>query len=53
MTYKVRLVCETETGDGEGFHYWYEDQSTIDETIDCGTHPSATTRDFAIVQTIP
>jgi len=52
MTYKTRLVCETEVGDGKGVHYWTEDQSTLDETIKCGTHPSATVRDFTIVEYI-
>ena len=48
ITYKTRLVCETETGDGKGFHYWREEQDVIDKTIKCGTHPLATVRDFTI-----
>lgn len=48
MAYDVRLTCETETGDSKGFHYWRENQSTLDDTITCETHPTETVRDFVI-----
>jgi len=51
-TFNTRLVCETEVGDGKGFHYWREDQDQIDATIKCGTHPLATVRDFILEGTI-
>jgi len=51
-TFKTRLVCDTEVGDGKGFHYWREDQDQVDDTIKCGTHPLAPVRDFAIERTI-
>lgn len=48
MSYNVRITCETEVGDGKGFHYWRENQTTLDPDIECDTHPSATVRDFVI-----
>ena len=50
--YKVRKVCETETGDDKGFHYFYADQTVIDESITCPDHPEAETRDFVIEEVI-
>lgn len=48
-TYHVRIVCETETGDGKGFHYHREDQvDTLDPSIDCPDHPNAVVRDFVV-----
>lgn len=53
MDYKVRITCETEVGDGKGFHYWRETQiGTEDNTIKCGDHPSADVRDFVKEQEI-
>ncbi len=52
MSYNVRIVCETEVGDDKGFHYWRENQATLDDTIDCDTHTSATVRDFIIEEVI-
>ena len=46
--YKIRKTCETETGDGKGFHYFRADQESIDDSIVCPTHPEANTRDFVI-----
>lgn len=51
ITYNVRKVCETETGDGKGFHFFEEDQTELDDTITCPDHPEATTRDFVIKET--
>jgi len=48
MGCEVRLVCETEVGDGKGWHYWREHQDTFDDAIPCATHPSADTRDLII-----
>lgn len=42
--YEVRLWC-LESGSE---HYWYEEQTTINTTIPCGTHPEADTEDFTI-----
>lgn len=48
ITYHVRKVCETPMG-GKNFHYFYEDQvDVLDPSIQCPTHPEATTRDFVI-----
>lgn len=52
MSYDVRIVCETEVGDGKGFHYHRETQETIDDTIECPTHTEATVRDFTIVENL-
>lgn len=52
MSYDVRIVCETETGDGKGFHYHRENQSTLDDTIECPTHTGATVRHFVIEEEI-
>lgn len=49
--YKVRKVCETETGNGKGFHFFEEEQTELDDTITCPDHPAATTRDFTIIET--
>lgn len=49
-SYKVRKVCETETGDGKGFHFFEENQTELDDTIACPDHPEATTRDFTIIE---
>ncbi len=37
-TYIVRQVCDTEIGDGKGFHYIYETQTILDCTFKCPTH---------------
>jgi hypothetical protein len=52
MAVKVRKVCENETGNGKGWHYFYETQETIDENISCPDHSEATTRDFTIIEKI-
>ncbi len=52
MSYNVRIVCETETGDGKGFHYYRENQETLDDTITCPTHTEATVRDFVIEEEV-
>jgi len=49
--YCVRKVCETETGDGKGWHYFEAEQQVVDDTITCPDHPQADTRDFTIVET--
>lgn len=48
-TYKCRKVCETETGDGKGFHYFFVDQiDVINIAVTCPEHPTAPTRDFVV-----
>lgn len=48
-TYYVRKVCETEIGDGMGWHYfWATQPDTPDENISCPDHPQASTKDFVI-----
>ena len=47
--YHVRKVCETETGDGKGFHYFRAEQTDeVHNDIVCPEHPTADTRDFVI-----
>lgn len=48
-TYDVRLTCETETGDGKGFHYarWSAQPDAVAKTS-CPDHPSAVVRDFVV-----
>jgi len=53
MTFKVRLVCEAENGDGKGWHYFWLDQETLDDSANCPDHPTAETRDFVIEKEIP
>jgi hypothetical protein len=52
MDCKCRKVCETEVGDGLGFHYFYEvqDVDNLDQEITCPEHPQAEVRDFTIVE---
>jgi hypothetical protein len=52
VTYKIRIVCETETGNGKGWHYHRGEQEELDENIPCSEHPEATTRDFVIEETV-
>jgi len=47
--YYVRKICETEIGDGKGFHYFYQEQTTLNPNITCPDHPSANTREFSII----
>ena len=47
--YRVRKVCDTEIGDGKGWHYFYADQDVLDPEITCPTHPAADTRDFTVI----
>jgi len=51
--YKVRKACNTETGDGKGFHYFYDTQVTLDDTIECSTHTETTYRDFVVEEKTP
>jgi hypothetical protein len=47
--YDCRKVCETETGDGKGFHFYrWTDVDVTDESTPCPDHPTAATRDFVI-----
>lgn len=44
MTFHVRIVCYDE----EGWHYYREEQETLDETITCPSHPENSTKDFVV-----
>ena len=53
MSFVVRIVCETEVGDGKGWHYKHITQEVIDENCSCSDHPSANTRDFVVEKEVP
>ena len=48
--YRIRKICDTEIGDGKGFHYFYDDQNVLDDTLVCPDHPTSNTRNFTVIQ---
>jgi hypothetical protein len=48
IVYNIRKVCCTEIGDNKGWHYFYDTQESIDDTVVCPDHPTAETKDFVI-----
>jgi len=59
ITYKTRRKCNAEDtnsnpgdkGHNKGWHYIFEDQTTIDEEKVCPGHPTATIEHFVITAT--